>query len=62
VAEAVGTAGGVVDHKPLAAAFNAVGNALCGTLEDAPTTSAVRRVKQTDTAWNLRLSWHALGE
>jgi len=46
----------------LAAAFNAVDDAPDGALEDAPTTSAVRRVDQTDAARNPRLSWHALGE
>ena len=46
----------------LAAAFDAVSGTPDGALEDAPTTSAVRRVDQTDAARNPRLSWHALEE
>jgi len=46
----------------LAEAFNAVADASDGSLADAPTATAVRRVDQTDAARNPRLSWHALEE
>jgi glycine dehydrogenase subunit 2 len=64
VAEAMLTEPTEVENRAslddLAAAFNAAAAEDTGTLAEAPTRTAARRVDQTGAARNPRLSWHAL--